>query len=95
MNRQELYNYVHEEHPELKKTEVKQLVNDVMDWIIAGVIDDGEFHWPGFGKIVVVHRKARMGRNPQTGEKIKIAAKKSLKFRPAKAFKDAAMGSKA
>lgn len=43
----------------------------------------------GIGKLVVTSRKARMGRNPQTGEAIKIPAKKTLKFRVAKACKDA------
>ena len=49
------------------------------------------FTIPGVGKLVVVARKARMGRNPQTGEAIKIPAKKVLKFRIAKAAKDAVM----
>ncbi|MBM4171701.1 MAG: HU family DNA-binding protein [Ignavibacteria bacterium] len=44
---------------------------------------------PGLGKLVVVDRKARMGRNPKTGEQIMIPAKKSVKFRIAKAAKDA------
>jgi DNA-binding protein HU-beta len=52
------------------------------------------FTLPGLGKLVVVKRKARMGRNPATGEKIRIAAKKALKFRVAKAAKDAVMPSK-
>jgi DNA-binding protein HU-beta len=47
------------------------------------------FTFPGIGKLVLVHRKARMGRNPATGETIKIAAKKVVKFRVAKAAKDA------
>jgi DNA-binding protein HU-beta len=49
---------------------------------------------PGLGKIVLVHRKARMGRNPATGETIKIAAKKVVKFRVAKAAKDSILGTK-
>ena len=52
------------------------------------------FTIPGLGKLVVVHRKARMGRNPMTGEAIKIPAKKVLKFRIAKAAKDAVMKKK-
>lgn len=47
------------------------------------------FTIPGIGKLVVVARKARWGRNPATGEKIRIKAKKVLKFRVAKAAKDA------
>ena len=49
---------------------------------------------PGLGKIVLVHRKERMGRNPATGEAIKIKAKKVVKFRVAKAAKDAILGTK-
>ena len=47
------------------------------------------FTIPGIGKLVIVARKARTGRNPATGEQIKIPAKKVLKFRVAKAAKDA------
>ena len=52
------------------------------------------FTIPGLGKIVLVNRKARMGRNPATGEQIKIAAKRVVKFRVAKAAKDAILGVK-
>ncbi len=46
------------------------------------------FTLPGLGKLVLVNRKARMGRNPQTGAAIKIPAKRVVKFRVAKAAKD-------
>ena len=49
---------------------------------------------PGLGKIVLVQRKARMGRNPATGEAIQIKAKKVVKFRVAKAAKDSILGTK-
>jgi DNA-binding protein HU-beta len=49
----------------------------------------GQFVVPGLGKAVKAHRKARVGRNPQTGEPINIPAKTVVKFRLAKAFKDA------
>lgn len=52
------------------------------------------FTIPGLGKIVLVDRKARMGRNPATGETIKIKAKRVVKFRVAKAAKDAILGTK-
>jgi DNA-binding protein HU-beta len=50
---------------------------------------NGQFMVPGLGKAVKASRKARMGRNPQTGEAIKIPAKTVVKFRLAKAFKEA------
>ena len=52
------------------------------------------FTIPGLGKLVLVNRKARMGRNPATGEAIKIPAKRVVKFRVAKAAKDAILGTK-
>lgn len=50
---------------------------------------NGEFTVPGLGKLVKSHRAARTGRNPQTGEAIQIKARTALKFRVAKAAKDA------
>ena len=52
------------------------------------------FTFPGVGKLVLVNRKARIGRNPATGAEIKIPAKKVVKFRVAKAAKDAILGVK-
>jgi DNA-binding protein HU-beta len=53
----------------------------------------GKFVIPNIGRAVKAHRKARMGRNPQTGEPIKIKAKTVVRLRAAKAFKDAILGS--
>jgi DNA-binding protein HU-beta len=52
------------------------------------------FTIPGLGKLVLVDRKARIGRNPATGEQIQIPAKRVVKFRVAKAAKDAILGGK-
>ena len=52
------------------------------------------FTLPGLGKLVLVNRKARMGRNPATGETIQIKAKRVVKFRVANAAKDAILGAK-
>ena len=52
------------------------------------------FTLPGLGKLVLVDRKARVGRNPATGETIQIKAKRVVKFRVAKAAKDAILGAK-
>jgi DNA-binding protein HU-beta len=54
----------------------------------------GKFVIPGIGRVVKAHRKARMGRNPQTGEPIKIKAKTVVRMRPAGAFKKAILGGK-
>jgi DNA-binding protein HU-beta len=52
------------------------------------------FTLPGIGKLVLKNRAARIGRNPKTGEQIQIKAKKVVKFRVAKAAKDAILGTK-
>ena len=73
----------------LKKTEVKSLFDEIASLAAAEVKKNGEFTLPGFGKLVKATRKAREGRNPATGEPIKIAAKTTVKFRLGKSMKDA------
>ncbi len=74
----------------------KKAASDILIHIaeIAYKEAKNSFTLPGIGKLVLVQRKARMGRNPQTGEAIKIPAKKVVKFRVAKAAKDAILGKK-
>jgi DNA-binding protein HU-beta len=62
--------------------------------VLAEVKKGGECTLPGLGKLVKQKRKARIGRNPKTGEKLKIAAKTVVKFRLAKAAKDSVLGAK-
>jgi DNA-binding protein HU-beta len=78
-----------------KKTDIKKVqAVTILDEIAALAYKEAKnsFTLPGIGKIVLVQRKARKGRNPQTGEAIKIPAKKAVKFRVAKAAKDAILG---
>ena len=84
------------EHLSNKTDLPKKSVNQFLDELMALAYKEARngFTLPGLGKLVVVNRKARMGRNPQTGEAIKIPAKRVLKFRVAKAAKDAVLGSK-
>lgn len=69
----------------------KKQVSDVLEAQTEIAYQEAKkgFTIPGIGKLVVVDRKARMGRNPATGEAIQIPAKTVLKFRIAKAAKDA------
>ena len=64
------------------------------DLAIAQTKKHGVFVIPGIGRLVKVNRKARMGRNPQTGEAIKIPAKTVVKFRVAKVAKEAVHSAK-
>jgi DNA-binding protein HU-beta len=77
---------------DIKKTQVSLILDELAK--LACKEAKNSFTVPGLGKIVLVQRKARVGRNPQTGEAIKIPAKKVVKFRVAKAAKDAILGKK-
>jgi len=79
------------ESTELSKKEVASVLDHITDLAYKEVKKSGEFTVPGIGKLVKVNRKERMGRNPATGESIKIPAKTVVKFRVAKAAKDAVL----
>ena len=66
----------------------KQFLETIAEVAVAETKKTGVFVVPGIGRLVRVDRKARTGRNPATGEAIKIPAKKVVKFRVAKAAKD-------
>ncbi len=73
----------------MSKKEVAAFLEGMTDLVYKEVKKNGECIVPGFGKLVKAKRKAREGRNPATGETIKIPAKTVVKFRLAKAAKDA------
>ncbi len=77
---------------DLKKKQTVQFLEELAS--LAYKEAKNSFTLPGIGKLMLVQRKARMGRNPQTGEAIKIPAKKVVKFRIAKAAKEAILGKK-
>ena len=64
-------------------------LEELADVAVEETKKNGVFVVPGLGRLVKAHRKARVGRNPQTGEPIQIKAKTVVKFRVAKAAKDA------
>ena len=75
---------------ELPKKQVKSLLDNLAT--LAYKEAKNGFIIPGLGKLVLVQRKARTGRNPATGETIKIPAKKVVKFKVSKTAKDAILG---
>jgi DNA-binding protein HU-beta len=82
------------DHMAKKAGITKKLATESLEELAALAYREAKnaFTLPGLGKLVLVNRKARMGRNPQTGEPIKIPAKRVVKFRVAKACKDAVLG---
>ena len=83
-------------HLSAKAVLSKKHVATVLDHLATLAAKEAKngFQIPGLGKLVLRNRAARMGRNPQTGEPIKIAAKRVVRFRVAKALKDAVLGKK-
>ncbi len=77
------------EKVELPKKTVATLLDELVALATKEAKATGQFVVPGVGKAVKAARKARVGRNPQTGAAIKIPAKTVVRFRLAKAFKDA------
>ena len=73
----------------LSKSKAGQVLDELAK--VAYMEARNGFTVPGIGKLVIVDRKARVGRNPKTGETIQIPAKRVLKFRIAKAAKQAVL----
>src|SRR5215469_8985433 len=88
MTKTELVRHIAEKH-EMPNKSAAAILEFLAELAIKETKKSGEFVLPGIGKLVKANRKARMGRNPQTGQAIKIPAKTVVKFRVAKAAKDA------
>jgi DNA-binding protein HU-beta len=92
VNTSELAGKLAEAH-NVSKAEAKTIVDAFLKELIAEAATGVEISLPGFGKFKLKHTPEREGRNPASGEKIKIAASKKLTFSPAKAVKDFLNGS--
>ncbi len=92
MTKSELSSYIAEKTGVTKRTATAML-DELATIVCSEARDSKQFTIPGIGKLVLDNRKARMGRNPATGEEIEIPAKTVVKFRVAKACKDAILGS--
>lgn len=79
---------------EVSKKAAASMIDEYAALAVAETKKKGAFVLPGIGKSVLVKRKARTGRNPATGEAIKIPAKTVVRIRPAKAFKEAIVPTK-
>jgi len=88
MNRVELIETLAGKH-EMSKAEAGRVLDTVLEAIVGTVKKGGTVSLVGFGSFKQVSRAARTGRNPQTGDKVKIAAAKLPKFTPGTAFKAA------
>ncbi len=88
MNKRELIETV-SSTAKITKKEADAVVNATLDAIIEGLAKEGKVVLPGFGSFEVRNKTAREARNPRTGEKIKIEAKRAPAFKAGKAMKEA------
>jgi DNA-binding protein HU-beta len=79
---------------EISRKQVDELMNSLVDTIVKNVKKGESVKIPGLGIFRLRKMKARMGRNPQTGEAIKIPARKKVGFSVAKTFKESVLGKK-
>ncbi len=89
MSKDELIDLVMEKAGLDSKAVAQRVVNAVFDGITSELAKKGEVNITNFGSFKVSYRKARMGVNPKTGEKIQIAASTAPKFKAGKGLKDA------
>ena len=73
---------------ELTKKALGEFVDELFDAIAKSVKKEKRFAYPGFGTFTVKKRAARVGRNPRTGEEVKIAASKTVTFKPSAGLKN-------
>jgi DNA-binding protein HU-beta len=73
--------------PEMSKKATGEVIDAVFTQLSKAIKKEKRFSYPGFGTFTVKRRKARKGRNPRTGEEIKIAATKTVSFKPAPQLK--------
>jgi DNA-binding protein HU-beta len=90
MGKSELFSHFAERF-EVKRTQAREFFDELAQLAEKELKKSGEFVLPGMVKLVVQKRKARMGRNPATGEAIKIPAKTVVKARITKQLKDAVL----
>lgn len=92
MNKSELVDYLYQDNKTDgtfdTKAAAEKAVNAVIDGIRDGLLNDKKVQLVGFGSFSVKERKERMGRNPRTGQPIKIKKSKTVGFTPGKALKD-------
>jgi DNA-binding protein HU-beta len=87
LNKAQIIDWIAGEH-ELTKVQAKSIVDDVFGVIGTTLKKEGRFSFADLGTFTVTERAARQGRNPATGEVMKIKASKSVRFKPAPSLKE-------
>ncbi len=89
MNKNELVDFIAQQKSDLSKALITEIIDLAFDGIETELQKGGEARFAGFGTFKVARREATTGRNPRTGENIKIEASNRVKFTPGKELKEA------
>lgn len=84
MTRSELIKQLSERFPQLGARDVEYAVRLLLGTMAKAIVRDQRIEVRGFGSFNLIHRPARISRNPRTGEKVNVPAKRALRFRPGK-----------
>ena len=88
MLRSELIALLHQDFPHFRASEIEDMADTALESIAEALAGDGRVELRGFGAFSVRERKARKGRNPRTGEAVKVAAKRVPFFKPGKELRE-------
>lgn len=88
MTKRDLLDDLRASHPEFSRAQMTRLIDDFFQALAASLKANGEVRITDFGTFVVRESAARIGKNPQTGQPLTVAARKVARFRPAKALKE-------
>lgn len=94
MTKSELIELIARKQPQFTQKDVELAVNQIIDSMIDSLAAGKRIEIRGFGSFSIHHRKARMGRNPKTGEKVELPAKRVPHFKPGKSLRERVDASK-
>ncbi len=93
MTKSELIEKMSEENPNLTRKQIEFIVNGVFDLIKKSLAKGDKVEIRGFGSFKIRDKKAKIGRNPKTGERVEVPAKKVPYFKPGKEIKETLLNS--
>ncbi len=88
MTKSQLIQRLAEENPHLYLRDIEKIVDTIFERISQALVDDDRVELRGFGAFSVKHREARVGRNPRTGESVKVEAKRLPFFKTGKGLRE-------
>lgn len=94
MTKSELIELIARKQPQFTQKDIELAVNQIIDTMVESMAANERIEIRGFGSFTLHHRRARMGRNPKTGEKVSLPAKRVPHFKPGKSLRERVDASK-